>query len=58
MKEHLKTVRQYAEMEGIGVAAVYLRIKRKKLKSKLIDDRIYVYVNSDISIKKPRRKIN
>ena len=53
--KHLMTVKEYAANEGISVAGVYLRIRRGKLNSKKKDGLKYVYVNSDKSIKKPRR---
>lgn len=56
MSEHLKTIRQYAEMEGVKTSAIYRRTKRGTLKKKIIDGLTYVYVNSDKTIKKPRSK--
>jgi len=50
------TVKQYAAIEKITVAAVYQRRKRGKLTFIKKDGFNYVIVNSDISIKKPRNK--
>lgn len=50
------TVKQYSIAEGVGTSAIYNRIKREKLKSIVIDNMTYVYVNSDKSIKKPRKR--
>lgn len=56
MSEHLKTIKQYAEIEGVKTSAIYQRITRGTLKTKIIDGLTYVYVKSDKTIKKPRSK--
>lgn len=56
MSKHLKTVKQYAEMENTSGATIRMRIKRGTLKFKKIDGLTYVYVNSDKTIRKPRKK--
>lgn len=56
MSKHLKTVKQYAEIENTKGATIRMRIKRGTLKSRKIDGLTYVYVNSDKTIKKPRKK--
>jgi len=55
MKNKL-TVKQYSEAEGVTTSAIYMRIKRNTLKSIVIDGLTFVYLNTDKSIKKPRKK--
>lgn len=50
------TIKQYALAEGITTAGVYLRVKRGTLKSKVENGLRFVYVYSDKTIKKPRKK--
>ena len=49
------TVKQYSISEGVSTSAIYNRIRRKTLKSTVIDGLTYVYFNQDKSIKKPRK---
>ena len=55
MKKNKLTVKQYAEVEQVSTSAIYNRIRRKTLKSIIIDGLTYIYLNSDKSIKKPRK---
>lgn len=55
MSKHLITIKQYAEIENVSNSAVRMRIKRGTLKAKRIDGLIYIYINSDKTIKKPRK---
>ena len=55
MENKLFTVKQYAVMERITVAAVYLRIKRETLLKVTQHGIILVFAESDKTIKKPRK---
>lgn len=55
MKNKLYTVKEYALKEGIGVAGVYLRIKRETLLKITQHGVILVFAESDKTIKKPRK---
>lgn len=55
MKNKLLTVKDYAEAEGITTSAVYLRIKRGTLLMIKKYGTTLVFVDSDKTIKKPRK---
>jgi hypothetical protein len=52
----LLTVKQYAEKMDMSIATVNQRRYRGTLKWKTVDGLIYVYVNSDTTINKPRKR--
>jgi hypothetical protein len=57
MSKYLLTVKQYAELEKTSGATIRMRMKRGTLRFKRVDGLTYVYIKSDKTIRKPRKKV-